>query len=275
MATTGTTAAAKFIPELWGSPAQRALQNNLVMAKRVYKIPFPGGRKVGSKNNIPIVSNLSASAVTAGAVTPTATTEGEVEITLNRHFYSAVEVEDIVQVQSQYDLLEEYSGKVAFALDKQVDTDLAGDYSTLSQQGGTSGVAIIEDVTLNAVQFLDEADCPESDRTQLYRPASKRAMVNIENFINASKRGMANEKGPLIKGLFGEIYGIPVFFSNNVQSSSGIHNLIFWREGFALMMQMEPKMEFFDRIALTKVLVGSALWGHAEYRDSAAVDVLT
>ena len=273
MATTGTTAAAKFIPEFWAHPAQRALENNLVMAKRVFRPAWSGGRK-GNKINIPKVSNLTASSVSGGTVTPTATTEGEIEITLDKHYYSAVEVEDIAAIQADYDLLQEYSGKISYALEKQIDTDLANLYSGLSQQVGTAGVSIIEDTMLNGIQLLDEADCAEEDRTALYAPASKRAMLKIENFINASKMGLGKE-GPLIKGLWGEIYGVPQFFSNNVQTSGGRHNLLFWKEAFALAMQAEPKMEYLDRIALTRVLVASTLYGVAEHRDAAGVDLLT
>jgi hypothetical protein len=52
---------------------------------------------------------------------------------INRHFESSYLVEDRLKAQSQYNLMQEYSGKAGYAIGSKIDSDIAGLYSGLSQ----------------------------------------------------------------------------------------------------------------------------------------------
>src|SRR3990167_1381726 len=277
MANFTTTTAAEFIPELWSKNAMLAFERTLVMAKRVMRFDADV-KKAGDIVHVPQVRNLTTNAVGSdGAYVGQAPTESGYTLTVDRWREASVSVPDIVSIQAQYPLLELYTKKIGYALRQDVEVDLLGLYSGLANQIGTSGVAVTDDTILNAIQLLDEGDAPQEDRTLIFRPASKRTLMKIDKFVDAAKTGLA--KGAQVTGLFGEIYGIPIFFSNDVISSSGIHNLLFHKEAFALTMQKDVSIEKF-RLKLADDVVGHILYGSDELRDdsvmgTAAVDILT
>jgi hypothetical protein len=257
--------------------AMLAFERKLIMAKRVARYDADIKEK-GSSVKIPQVTNLTTNAVgSSGTYVGQAPTENAYTITIDRWREASISVPDIVDAQSAYPLLELYTKKIGYALAQDVEDQLMGLYSGLANQVGTASVAVTDDVILNAIQLLDEGDCPLEDRTLVFRPASKRTLMKIEKFVNANMTGLG--KGAQVTGLFGEIYGIPIFFSNQVNSSSGIHNLLFHKEAFGLAMQIDIKIEKF-RLKLADDVVGHVLYGKSELRDgsnmgTAAVDILT
>ena len=275
MATFTVTTHANYLEDIWTRGVSMALENNLVLGRRVLRLD--GEARKGNVLNYPRLANIGAVAVTAGGVfTPTANTEANVAITIDRHFITSIEVDDIVALQSKYDSFAMYSGKLGYGLALQFETDLAGLYSGLGQQVGTAGVPVNDDPLLNCIQLIDQADSPGEDRTADFRPASKRALMKIDKFVDAAKMGL-NGKSPATTGLFGEIYGIPIFFSNTIVDSAGVHNLIFWKEAFVAAKQKDVSVEDFGRTGLkvTKTLAAQAVWGYSENRDTSAVDFVS
>ena len=254
-----------------------AFERTLIMAKRVMRFDADV-KKAGDIVHVPQVRNLTTNAVGSdGAYVGQAPTESSYTLTVDRWREASISVPDIVNIQSQYSLLELYTKKIGYALRQDVEDQLLGLYSGLANSIGTSNVAVTDDLLLNAIQLLDEGDCPDEDRTFIFRPASKRTLMKIDKFVDANKTGLG--KGAQVTGLFGEIYGIPIFFSNQVASSSGIHNLLFHKEAFALTMQKDVSIEKF-RLKLADDVVGHILYGTDELRDNsvmgtAAVDILT
>lgn len=277
MANFTTTTHTEFIPTLWAKMAMLAFERKLIMAKRVMRFDADVKGK-GASLRIPQVRNLTTNAVGSdGAYVGQATTENRYTITLDRWREASVSVPDIVDIQSAYPILELYTKKIGYALALDVEEQLFGLYSGLANQIGTLGVNWTDDTILNAIQLLDEGDAPMEDRTLVGRPAQKRALMKIDKFVDAAKTGLG--KSAALTGVFGEIYGTPIFFSNNVTSSSGIHNLLFHKEAFGCAIQSEVKTERF-RLKLADDVVGHILYGFSELRDdsvmgTAAVDILT
>ena len=277
MANFTTTTHDAFIPTKWAKMALVARERKLIMGKRVLR--YDGDLKGGGEAvKIPKVENLTTNAVASdGGFTGQANTNTEYTLTVDRWREASVTVPDIVSVQASYPLLELYTKKIGYALALDIEERLMALYANLANQVGAAGVGVTDDALLNALQILDEGDSPMEDRTAVFRPASKRTLMKIDKFVDASKTGLG--KGAQITGLFGEIYGIPIFFSNNVASSSGIHNLIFQKEAFGLAVQIDVKVEGF-RTKLADDVVGHVLFGTAELRDdstmgTSAVDLLT
>lgn len=277
MANFTTTTHAQFLPNKWAKMALVARERKLIMGKRVLRYDSElkdGGQTV----EIPKVENLTTNAVASdGGFTGQANTNTRYTITVNRWREASVSVPDIVAVQASYQLLELYTKKIGFALASDIETQLLGLYSGLANQVGAASVPVTDDVILNAIQLLDEGDSPMEDRTAVFRPASKRTLMKIDKFVDSMRTGLG--KGAQITGLFGELYGIPIFFSNNVVSSSGIHNMIFQKEAFGLAVQIDVKIEKF-RTKLADDVVGHVLFGTAELRDdstmgTSAIDLLT
>ena len=277
MANLTTTTHDAFIPTKWAKMALVAFRRKLIMGKRVLRFDsdLKGG---GEAVKIPKVENLTTNAVGSdGGFVGQANTKTEYTVTVDRWREASVTVPDIVKVQASYPLLELYTKQIGYALALDLEERLLNLYSGLANQVGTSGVPVTDDTLLNAIQLLDEGDAPLEDRSMVFRPASKRTLMKIDKFVDASKTGLG--KGAQITGLFGEIYGIPIFFHNSVVSSSGIHNMVWHKEAFGAAVQIDVKTERF-RTKLADDVVGHILFGTAELRDgdgmgTAAVDLLT
>lgn len=240
------------------------------MGKRVLRYDAEM-KEGGDRVNIPQVQNLTTNAVgSSGSYSGQAPTENKYTVTISRWREASISVPDIVAVQASYPLLELYTRKIGYALGLDVETQLAGLYSSVTNSVGTAGVDVTDDVILNAIQLLDNNDNPLEDRTMYFLPKVKRSMMKIDKFALANMTGLG--KGAQITGLFGEIYGIPVFFSNNVTSSSGDRNLIFHKEAFALAIQIDVKIEKF-RLKLADDVVGHILFGTQNIRNDSTMGV--
>jgi len=275
-----TTTAANFIPTIWSSEVKRAVESNLTMAPLVLR-NFEGEiRDRGDTVRIVDISNLSVGTKAASTdVAYETITEDKTDIVIDQHKYAAFKVEDIVKVQSNTDLMAEYSNKVGYALAREVDTQLLGLYTDLSQSVGTGGTDIDDETLLEAIQLLDIADAPETDRSGVFYAGQKAAFLDVDQFVRYDAHGIGGQQNPIIRGQFGEIYGVRIFFSTNVTttgSPTGAHNLVFHKEAFALAMQRDIRVQAqYDIDALADKVVGDVLFGVKEYRDEFGVVVLT
>lgn len=267
------TTGANFIPEIWSRELQRATESNLVAAKLVKRFDADVKQK-GDVVHVPLISNLSATDKTAGtAVTFSSPTENKVDITVDKHKHIAVIIEDILDAQQAYNTAEEYKSKISYGLAKQVDTDILALYSSLSQSVGTAGTPPTDLNFLRAIQYLDDADAPDNDRSFIMAPSCKASLLAIDKFVDQDFVG----DRPTVSGVFGARYGIPFYVSTNVPASGGNPiNLIIHKEAFALAMQKSVTLKsdyVIDFLGMAHV--GQVLYGVAEYRDAFGVQVLS
>ena len=280
-----------FLPEVWSREVQKATQASLVLANLVKRFDADVA-DAGDVLHVPKISNLTANAKAANTqVTLNAPTEGEFTMSINRHFESSYLIEDRLKAQSKYNLLEQYSSKSGYAIAQKIDADLAGLYSGLSQNVGNSTTDITDANIVRAIQYLDDADAPQSDRYMVIKPAGLAHIRLIDKFSRfdslgiapavAANGGLANGNsivkriGP--NGFVGTIYNLEVYMTTNLVEESGtsdtVHNLVFHKEAFALGLQMKPRTQFqYKQEYLGNLATTDALWGFGEYRDAFAVD---
>lgn len=275
------TTGAVFAPDVWSNELQIAREDNLVMAKLIKRRDVDV-KTAGATLELPFVSNINANAKTANTeVTFNAPTETKVTVTLNRHFESSFLIEDRLDIQSQYDLAQQYREKAGFALAKTVDTDLTGLYSGLTQTTGTGMTSLTEANVVRAIQYLDDANAPESDRAFVVKPATMNHLRQISRFteyqmVNQGSAPMVGGQGGMVRNVF----GVPIYMSTNIAQVSGtpgiVHNLLFHRDFAVLAMQKDVSIERERKATwLGTAYVGSALWGYAELRDDHGIDVRT
>lgn len=265
-----------FIPEVWSKDVLVAREASLVMSKLVDRYDEDAAEG-GDTINIPQISNLTAYAKAANtSVTLQAPTETDVNLSLNRHFEASILIEDRMAKQAKrtYALLQKYSARAGYAVSKQMDADLAGLYSGLSQYVGDGSTAVSRTNLLRAVQYLDDAEAPETERYGVWKPAAKADLLDIDGFVFAEHIGT---DVPVRKGLVGELFGITNYITTQVvtvaATPSVVHNLIFHREAFALAVQMQPRMQFqYKQEYLGTLATVDSLWGYGEQRDDHAVD---
>jgi len=266
------TTGAVFIPEVWSSETLRATESALVMAPLVKRFDSLVAGK-GDTIHIPNISNLSATDKSANtAVTLQAPTETETTISIDKHKESSFLVEDILRVQSNYDLMGEYTNKAGYSIAKAVDTDLLGEYSNLtSTDVGTYGVDITDSVILSAMESLDLVDAPFEDRYFVIYPTQKTKLLSLDKFVKSDYMGEWNRPTPVRTGPnsryeWGTIYGMPVYYSTQVTQTAGTptqtHNLLFHKEAFALAMQQAPRvqsdyiLEYVGNLVVVDVIYG-------------------
>lgn len=265
-----------FIPEIWTKEVLIAREAALRFSDLVERYDEDAAEG-GDTLNIPQIGNLSANAKLANtSVTLQAPTETDVNLSLNRHFESSILIEDRMAKQAKrtYDLLMKYAKRAGYAIAEQMDTDLAGLYSGLSQYVGDGSTAVTRTNMLRAVQYLDDAKAPETERYGVWKPAAKADILDIDGFVFAEHMGT---DVPVRKGVFGELFGIVNYVTTQVitqaATPSVVHNLVFHKEAFALAVQMAPRTQFqYKQEYLGTLATVDSLWGYATQRADHAVD---
>lgn len=281
-----------FLPEVWSKEVQVATTSTLVLAnlvKRFDEEVADGGDIL----DVPKISNISANAKAANTqVTLNAPTETNFTLSINRHFESSYLVEDRLKKQSKYNLLNEYSPKAGYAIGQKIDADLAGLYSGLSQNVGNATTDITDANIVRAIQYLDDADAPQTDRNFVIKPAGLAHIRLLDKFSRfdalgfspnpASGAGGLSNGSSVVRrisenGFVGLVYNLKVYMSTNLVEEAGtsdtVHNLLFHKEAFALALQQKPRMQFqYKQEYLGTLATTDALWGFGEYRDAFAVD---
>ncbi len=251
--TIDVTDAAVFIPEVWAAEVLMFRESALVMAPLVKRFDSEVKTR-GDTIHVPNVSELSANNKEANTeVTLQVPTETETTISINKHKEVSFEIEDIVKVQSAFDLRSAYTKSAGYAIAKVVDADLLALYSSLtSTDVGTYGQVLTDATIVSAIQALDEADTPLEDRYFVIAPSQKAAIMKIDKFVKADFLGQYDQPTPVRKGpnnryLWGDIYGVPTYYTNQVPTTvatpTQTHNIMFHKEAFALAMQMAPRTQ--------------------------------
>lgn len=266
------TTADKFIPDVWSMEVLRATEDALVMAPLVKRYDALVAAR-GDTIHIPNLTNLSANNKSANAqVTLQAVTETETTISIDTHKETSFLVEDIVKVQSMYDLMSEYTSKAGFAIAETVDSDLLGLYTGFTNTDvGTYGSDVTNPVILSAIEALDLANAPLEDRAFVFHPKQKTAIAQIDTFIRADYLGnYQSEKpasaGPQSRYMWGELWGIPAYYTNQVPTTAGTptqyHNILFHKEALALALQQKPRvqsnyiLEYLGTLVVVDVIYG-------------------
>ena len=278
------TSGANFIPEIWSQTIKKAVEESLVMAARVLRLDADV-REKGDTIHVPDLSNLTANDKSANTeVTLQVTTEGVTNVSINKHKEASFVVEDIVKVQSQYDLMRLYTQKAGYAIAEQIDSDLHALYSGLSQSVEPGSTAMTELKIVTGVQYLDLANAPNTDRHLIISPYAKKDMLQIANFVQALTAGYGMggaPRSPILTGTIGELYGIEVAMSTQVVNLAstlttvdGMQNLMFHREAFVLAQQTSPRVQSqYILEHLGWLTVVDVLYGVLKYRDTFGVVV--
>ena len=230
------SSAATFIPEIWSDEVVAAYEQNLVLANLVKKMSMQG--KKGDTIHIPKPTRGAANAKLENtAVTIQNADEGEVIVTINKHFEYSRLIEDITEAQALASLRQFYTGDAGYALAKQVDDDLFtlgksfgdGDGSDWTNSAvyyndastGTAAYAVdtvtTADVFTDAflrdmIQKMDDADVPMDNRFLVIPPSLRNAIMGIDRYVSSDfVAGQTVNNGKI-----GNLYGVDIYVSSNV-----------------------------------------------------------
>jgi len=302
------TAAATFIPEIWSDEIIAAYQKNLKMAPLVKKLPMTG--KKGDVIHIPKPIRGAASAKVADtAVNIQANVEGELQISVNRHFEYSRFIEDIVEVQALNSLRQFYTEDAGYQLALKVDTDLmnaatgfgngtmdlaaptgadwenSNSYffdaaatggtplSLFDAAGGHSVAAgdVFSDAGFRqAIQLLDDADVPMDGRCIIVPPVVRNTIMGTERFSSSDF-----VSGQTVNtGLIGNLYGVDVYVSSNCPTlQSNVRGCIMMQKDalvHAEQMSVRSQTQYKQEY-LSTLFTSDTLYGVQVYRPEAGL----
>jgi len=274
-----STTADVFIPEIWSGHSIVARESALVYGANV-DLSYRDELHFGDIINVGSIGNLAAQTKTKSSNAATVfetVTETNLQITIATWEYSAIGLESIVKTQANRDLLKAYAGKMGYALGLAVDDVLAGLPDDFTNALGTLAVENSYEDILRAIQYLDDANAPQSSRVFIVSPAAASGFLKMDKMVHndySKLHGDVKAATNLEDAYITSFLGIPIYKSVNVEGSNaaGHDNTLFHREALALVMQTSPKpwhmsdIDYFvEKVALEQ------LSGAREMRDDHGV----
>jgi N4-gp56 family major capsid protein len=287
------TTAATFIPEIWSDEIVAAYKKNLVAANLFKKMSFAG--KKGDTVHLPSPTRGSAAIKAANTqVTLIAATEGDVAVSIDKHYEYSRLIEDIVEAQALSSLRRFYTDDAGYALARQVDTSMiqlgrtfnggsgvtyggayiGGDGTTAYTSGSSNASALTSAGIRRTVQRLDDADVPMEGRFFLIPPSARNTLMGINEYTAQSFVGEVGGGNTIRNGEIGSLYGIPVFVSSNADTATGGARIALMGHKDAAVLveqqgvrsQTQYKQEY-----LGTLYTADTLYGVKELRDGACI----
>jgi len=307
------TTSATFIPELWSDDIVAGYKANLVVGNLVSKISHNGQK--GSVINIPAPVRGTASAKAAeGQVTLIANTEGEVVITINKHYEYSRLIEDIASIQALDSMRRFYTDDAGYALARQVDWSLhlvgtgfqggtlvtttalggnpvydaayVGDGTTAwnpAAAGNAGNAADLTDAGIrNLIQLLDDADVPQDNRYLVIPPSQRNVLMGIARFTEQAFVGEMGGASTIRNGKIGEIYGVEVFVSTACPSVAADDAstdqraaMLFHKDAIVFAEQLSVRSQTqYKQEYLADLMTSDTIYGVQELRNDAGVVVI-
>jgi N4-gp56 family major capsid protein len=291
------TTGAAFIPEIWSDEVVATYKKNLVLANLIKKISFKG--KKGDTLNIPKPARGSASAKAASTqVTLVTDTATNIAVTIDQHFEYSILIEDIVEAQALASMRQFYTDDAGYALARQVDNSLIQLGRGVQSGGGTAaysgafsgadgttayvasantGLSALTDAAIRrSIQRLDDNDVPMDGRFLVVPPSTRNTLMGISRFTEQAFVGDVGNNNTIRNGEIGNVYGIPVFVTNQADTTSGstaCKICLLGHRDFAVLVeqlgirsQTQYKQEY-----LGNLFTADTLYGVKELRDGSAV----
>ena len=264
-------ATGELIPQLWSKRIINHVRSNLVCVN-VVDTTWKEQLAYGDILNIPLLKELTTSAVNtanresvnseANTVTDTADT-----ITIDTWRESVVMIDDSTKKQTHLpDLLAKLADNAAYALEKYIDTSVNAHFSGLtSTWAGSDGQAFEDDLMIDLMEGLDEADVPRTQRSLVIDPSTIADIYRIDKFVHRDYQG----KTPVASGNIGSIYGVPVYVTNNLTATgtTGSYGALLHKEAIALVIQDGVSVERWRaHSAASDVIAIRALYGEEVLR---------
>ena len=250
-----TSTADDFVPELWSDGIYRYFERGTVFKNLIedYSSLVAGS---GDTVNIPQIDfDASSDKVKNTLVTYDATATTVTQLAIDKHKYNAMLFEDILQIQSNADLVSKYTQMFGEALARAVDADIWAELDGINE-----GVELAADDTLadgewqDALSNLGTNDVPYMDGgcSMVVNPALMADILDpaggvSRNFWRADASGnggVLTEGGS--KGFLGKLFGINVYMSNAISTggtSSTTSGAIFHRSAAVCAIQQSVRVQ--------------------------------
>lgn len=250
MADTGTeefidiTTAGTFLMEVWSKMVSVERERKLVFGQNVDR-SGEAELRAGQILRRQHISELAARAKSAGgAIEYETVTESEDTVTIGTYYYAAFALEDVVKPMVNLNLINAYMPKLAYALAKIEDSDLAAliDDLTITQTVGTLATGLSYDNLVRSDQYLNDDETPDEDRCIIISHAEKANFLKMDQFIHGDYASLRSEGQKGTKGLIGGILSYPIYVTGNTNgsNSAGHDNVMMHKSTIMFIEQIQP-----------------------------------
>ena len=190
----------------------------------IVAVPFRGEKAVRTK-------------VAGTAFTPSVIDNSQVTITIDKHQFYDVLLEDYGALWVQQGLLEGYMTDGASLLAEAIETDVISNYASLATQVGTAGGGL-GDATLLSIRHQ-----LRTNKFQMNKPTNLvYGVLGEQDLLAVDKQTLVNESGSadaLTEAYFGRRYGMNLYTSNLMPAVTGTptaeHALCFQEDAFGVI----------------------------------------
>ena len=275
-----TSTADDFVPELWSDGIYRYFERGTVFKNLVedYSSLVKGAGDTVNIPQIDLVASANKAANTLITYDATATTV--TQLAIDKHKYNAMLFEDILQIQSNSDLVSKYTQMFGEALSRAVDADIWAELDGVNQ-----GATLSADDAITAAEFqaalanLGENDVPymDGDCSFVVNPTLAADIMDPSAGISKNFwRADASGSGTVLydgatKGFIGKLFGINVYMSNTIATGgTDISGAIFHKSAAVCAVQQGVRVQAeYSVDALGTKVVADMIYG-AKLLDSSS-----
>jgi hypothetical protein len=132
-----------------------------------------------------------------------------------------LEIEDLEdeQVKKSYNYMNVLAKNAAEEVGQAYEDAIIALFDDFSQTVGTSAAGIADSNIRRAIQYLDAANAPKENRAFIL--SAKQVWTDLMAIDKFTLVQNAPGADPVMKGMVGYLYGIPVLMSNRIGTTSG------------------------------------------------------
>jgi len=254
------------IPVVYSARAIDAVTSNLVCVGAV-NTTYKADLTLGSKVWIPVLDSATTHVVdpsgewggsrahvntdffaTAASITPDLWKECPFQLSDG----------DALQTQVK-DLLARMATRSGYEIAKDIDTEVNAQFSSLTDTWqGSDGQTFSDDILLDLMEGLDEADVPRTDRSLVGDPSLRADCFKIDKFVH-------KDYNQTLTGEIGRTpYGDRILITNNLTAvgGTGSYGAYLHRDAIGAVIQMPPYVKFYrDEPHASDMVVTRAIFG--------------
>lgn len=240
--------------EMWSKKMSLLLKKALI-GRDICEVISEGELKRYDTINRPYMADLSVTTYTPGTgVTIQDISTTNEQLSINQFKEVSIYVDDIENLQSFYNIMDNWTDRQVYLLADAVDSAILAQYTAFSStdltnanlSGGTGVAGAITASTSNiqAVftslrKLMRAANVPMTGDTFIVLDPTEAELLERQ----FSAVGFSVADATLRNGFAGSAYGVQVYVSNNLTTASNVLHSIGGKKGsITLAMQMEPKV---------------------------------
>lgn len=271
-ATETNTTLASVIPGLFAERMNNYYKDELVCAK--FFTDLSGDIASGAKTlYIPNITAMTAhSKSNATVVTLNNPTDNQVTLTVDTWYECSFAIEDkeAEQIKKSYSYMNVLAKNAATQVAYAYEDAIIALFDNFAQTVGTSAAGIADSNIRRAIQYLDTANAPQSDRAFILSPkAVWTDLMAIDRFTLAVNTKSAD---PVMKGMVGYLYGIPVIMSNRIGTTLGsAQNVLVHKDAIVHGSTIMRVQSNYIPQYLSTITTADVVFGAIENRDTSGV----